>query len=264
MSDEIWLERAGTRLYTVVTGTGRPVVLIHGGLATHLLWLRLAGHLGDRYRLILPDLRGSGRSHHAGPLTWDDLADDIAAVIRNLGPDRAVVGGASFGAGVAVAVALRHPEVCEALLVLHPAYGGADLGLLPAQQQAMAAMDAAGSRAPTDGIAVLFPLFDALPAEIRDRARAVAATYDPASVAASTAFMTSGAQPFATGADLGAIDVPALLVPGVDPYHPPEVAAVYRRHLRHLTERAADTAGLAAAVDAFLTPASSGTTGPAR
>jgi pimeloyl-ACP methyl ester carboxylesterase len=252
MSDEHFLDRDGTRLYAVSTGTGRPVVLIHGGLATHLLWLRLAGHLADRYRLILPDLRGSGRSHHAGPLTWADLADDVAALIRHLGHDRAVVGGASFGAGVAVAVALRHPEVCEALLVLHPAYGGADLGLTPLQQQAMAAMDAAGSRAPAEGVAVLFPMFDALPAEMRDRARAVAATYDPASVAASTAFMASGAQPFASGADLAAIDVPALLVPGVDPYHPPEVAAVYRRHLRHVTERAADTAGLAGAIEAFL------------
>lgn len=257
MSDETWLERDSIRLFAVTIGAGRPVVLIHGGLATHLLWLRLAGHLADTYRLILPDLRGSGRSHDGRPLTWDVLADDIAAWIRHLGHDRAVIGGASFGAGAAVATALRHPEVCEALLVLHPAYGGADLGLLPAQQQAMDAMDAAGSRAPTDGVEVLFPLFAALPPEMRDRARAVAATYDPASVAASTAFMASGAQPFATGADLAAIDVPTLLVPGVDPYHPPEVAAVYRQHLRHLTEAAADLLGLAGAINAFLAASAS-------
>ena len=60
-------------------------------------------------------------------------------------------------------------------------------------------------------------------------------SFDAASVAATTAFMASGAQPFATGAELAAITAPALLVPGTDPTHPPEVADVFRRHLPHCT-----------------------------
>lgn len=145
-------------------------------------------------------------------------------------------------------MALRHPRLVSALLVLHPAYGGAELGLTPSQQQAMAAMDAAGRRVVAEGLEVLLPLLDALPPDVRDRAKRVAATYDPASVAATTAFMASGLQPFSCGSELHAITAPALLVPGVDPYHPAEVAAVYRAHLPHCEVREASTAELGSVV----------------
>lgn len=230
--DEIWFESAGTPLYTAYRGAGRPVILLHGGLATHAVWSLYAGPLAEHVRLITPDLRGSGRSVFAGTLTWDALADDVAALVRRLGLAKAVIGGASFGAGVAVAVALRHPEIVEALALLHPAYGGAEVGLSAAQRAAMDAMDAAGSRAPTEGIEVLFPL---LPPALAERGRALFATYDPASVAASTAFMASGAQPFERGEDLRAITAPTLVVPGVDPQHPREVADVLARHLPRCT-----------------------------
>jgi len=116
----------------------------------------------------------------------------------------------------------------------------------------MRAMDAAGSRAVTEGVQVPLPLFDALPPEVRERARAVVAGYDPASVAATTRFLASGAQPFATAADLAAISAPTLLVPGADPYHPAEVSDRYRRHLGRCTVRDVETAGYAAAIAEFL------------
>jgi hypothetical protein len=151
-----------------------------------------------------------------------------------------------------VRVALRHSELVSALLVLHPAYGGAELGLTAAQQQAMAAMDAAGSRVVAEGIGVLLPLFDALPAEVRERARALVATYDPASVATTTAFMASGAQPFSRGCDLAAIAAPTLVVPGIDPFHPREVADVFRRHTTRCVVVEADTSSFAGAIAEFL------------
>ncbi len=227
---EIWFESAGTPLYAVETGEGDPMILLHGGLATHAAARHHAGPLPGR--LITPDLRASGRSHFAGELTWDLLADDVAALARHLGITRAVIGGFSFGAGVAVRVALRHPQLVSTLALVHPAYGGAELGLSPAQRAAMDAMDAAGSRAPAEGIEVLFPL---LPPALAERGRALFATYDPASVAASTAFMASGAQPFERGEDLRAITAPTLVVPGVDPQHPREVADVFARHLPRCT-----------------------------
>ncbi|HSD90499.1 MAG TPA: alpha/beta hydrolase, partial [Kofleriaceae bacterium] len=190
---EIWFENTGTKLFAVEIGDGTPIILIHGGLANHLSCRGFAGPLDARFRVVTPDLRGAGRSHFAGPLSWELLADDIAALVRELGLLRAVIGGVSFGSGVAVKVALRHPGLVEKLLVLNPAFGGRDLGLLPMQKVAMDTMDAAGKRAPAEGIEVILPLFDALPADVRDRVRAVARTYDPASVATTTAFMASGA-----------------------------------------------------------------------
>jgi pimeloyl-ACP methyl ester carboxylesterase len=234
---EHWFEHDGVRLFAAVAGDGPPLVLLHGGLANHLACWQFATPLTERFRVITPDLRGAGRSRFAGPLSWDLIAGDIPALLQSLGIERAIVAGVSFGAGAATAVALRHPSVVSALLVLHPAYGGAELGLLPAQQQAMDAMHAAGRRVVAEGIDVLLPLFATLPPDMRERATHVVRGYDPASVATTTAFMASGAQPFARGEDLLAIQAPALLVPGVDPYHPREVADVFRAHLRRCEVR---------------------------
>ena len=249
---EHWFEHGGVRHYAIERGQGRPVILLHGGLANHLACWVFAAPLAERFRIITPDLRASGRSIHAGALTWDDLADDVAALVRHLGLASAVIGGVSFGAGAAVRVALRHPAIVDALLVLNPAYGGADLGLLPAQADAMRAMDAAGQRAVAEGIEVLFPLLVALPEEMRERARAVFATYDAASVAALTRFMASGAQPFERAAELTAIAAPTLLVPGTDPTHPPEVSDRFRDHLPRCTVCAAAPEDHAAAIGDFL------------
>lgn len=150
------------RLYTVEEGpaSGRPIGLLHGGLADHHSCWLYARPLADSFRVITPDLRGAGRSHFSGTLTWDAIADDLAELVRDLGLHDIVVGGASFGAGAATAFALRHPSLVSALAVLMPAYGGAELGLSPAQAAAMAAMDAVGHRAPSEGIEVMFPLLD--------------------------------------------------------------------------------------------------------
>jgi pimeloyl-ACP methyl ester carboxylesterase len=250
---EIWVPSDGIRLFAVERGAGPPVVLLHGGLANHLACWLFAEPLTARYRVITPDLRAAGRSVFAGALSWDALADDVAALVRHLGVEQVVVGGTSFGAAVAVRFALRHPELVAALLVLNPAYGGGELGLSPAQDAAMAAMDAAGRRAPAEGIEVLLPLFDALPPEIRERARRVVATFDPASVAATTAFMASGVQPFARASELAAIAAPTLVVPGMDPTHPPEVAHVFRMHVPRCEVRdVASPTMYAAAIADFL------------
>jgi pimeloyl-ACP methyl ester carboxylesterase len=208
--------------------------------------------LDARFRIITPDLRASGRSFYGGPLSWDQLADDVAGLIDELGLERAVIGGISFGAGCAVRVALRHPSLTAALVLLHPAFAGSEVGLTTAQQAAMHAMDAAGSRAVREGIQVLYPLFDALPAPMRDRALATVATYDPASVAAMTRFMASGAQPFASASELASITAPTLLVPGIDPTHPVEVADLYRHHLTGAAVHAVETADFASAIADFV------------
>jgi 3-oxoadipate enol-lactonase len=228
---EIWFDN----LYATVTGDGPAVILLHGGLATHAACRPYVDALASSFTVITPDLRGSGRSHDAGPLSWDRLAGDVAALARHLGLARFAVGGVSMGSGVAVRVALSHPALVRALVVIHPAFAGADVGLAPAQLAAMRAMDAAGSRAPREGIGVLLPLFDALPADVRDRARALIADYDPASVAATTRFMLDGGQPFERGADLAAIGAPTFVVPGTDPTHPFEFAEIYRRNIADCT-----------------------------
>ncbi|HVV87614.1 MAG TPA: alpha/beta hydrolase, partial [Kofleriaceae bacterium] len=250
--DSFTFERAGARLFAVAAGDGPPVILLHGGLSDHRgVWL-YARPIAERFRVIAPDLRGAGRSHDRGPLRWEQLADDVAALVAHLGLGRAVLGGASFGAGVAVAAAVRHPEIVTALVLLTPAFAGGEVGFTPAQRQAMEAMDAVGRRVVEEGVQLLHPLFAALPEPVQARARAMVDSFDPASVAATTRFLAEGGQPFATGHDLEAIDAPVLVVPGTDPTHPREVAEIYRRRLRRCTVRDVEQPGWGQAVVAFL------------
>ena len=224
MSD-FWFESGDVRLFCVESGEGPPLVLLHGGLAAHQAARQFAGGL-DAYRLITPDLRANGRSHYAGALSWDAFADDVAALLAHAKLERATIAGMSFGAGVALRTALRHPQLVERLVLLNPAFGG--IPLTPAQVRAMDAMHALGRRVPAEGIEVLLTLLDDLPAPIRTRARALYATFDPASVAAMTAFMASGAQPCRPD-ELASIRAPTVIVPGIDPEHPREVADALAR-----------------------------------
>jgi pimeloyl-ACP methyl ester carboxylesterase len=249
---EIRFENAGTKLFAVESGEGRPIVLLHGGLANHLACRVFGAPLDARYRLITPDLRGSGRSIFRDELSWDLLASDIVALLRALGLERAVIGGVSMGAAVATRAALRHPDVIDKLVILSPAYGGTELGLNAAQRRAMRAMDDAGCRAPEEGVEVLLPLFDALPESVRDRATRLISTYDAQSVATTTSFMASLVQPFECGEDLQQIAAPTLVVPGVDATHPREAAEVFRVNVKSCSFVEAEPPRYAEAIAAFV------------
>ncbi|WP_084773405.1 alpha/beta fold hydrolase [Nonomuraea candida] len=102
-------------LFWIDRGTGRPLVLLHGGFLDHGMWEDQIRHFSSRYRVIAPDARGHGRSANAtAPYR---LADDVAALLRHLDTGPAVLAGVSMGAGTAVDTALEHPELVSALVV---------------------------------------------------------------------------------------------------------------------------------------------------
>ncbi len=232
-----WFTSAATRLFFLDLGEGQgpPLVFLHGGLADHRAALFRVGAVASSRRLLLPDLRGSGRSLYSGALSWDQLADDVLALLGAQGVERAVIGGTSMGSAVALRFALRHPTHTAGLVLMSPLYPGADEPLPPAVSAAFATMAEAGELALAQGSDALRPLFEALPPPIRDVALSMMRSFDPASVAATTRFLSSAAQPLERARDLSAIEAPVLLVPGTDPQHPPETAALYARHLRQVT-----------------------------
>lgn len=227
-----WFQSQGARLFGVDISEGRPVVFVHGGLADHRAALFHVGSLVRSCRLVAPDLRGSGRSIYAGALNWDQHADDVCALLDHLDIARGVVGGTSMGSGVALRFALRHADRLAGLILMSPLYPGADCPLPEAARVAMQVMGEAGERALEQGVDALRPLFEALPAAVREVAVEMMLSFDAASVAATTRFLATGVQPIASAHDLASILVPALLVPGADPQHPAEVAELYARHLR--------------------------------
>lgn len=248
---DLRFERDGTRLFAVEYGEGRPIVMLHGGMASHVASLPLVAPLASRYRVLTPDVRGNGKSWYGGPLTFDQLADDVAALLDHIGVDRALVGGVSGGSGVALRFALRHPDRTAGLVLVKPVYAGEERGYTEPQKQTFAMMDAVASRALDEGVQVLRPLYANLPPEIREKALAMLEGFDAASVVTTSRFIASGAQPFKSAADLRSLSMPTLLVRGDDPLHPPEVSDLYAGNIPSCSIAPASTADVAAEIGAF-------------
>ncbi len=247
-----WFDSSGVRLFAVEDGAGPVVIMLHGAMANHQAALPLIAPLATRYRIVTPDLRGSGKSWCGNPLTFDRLADDVEVLLDHLGVERAVVGGVSGGSGVALRFALRRPRRTRALIVVRPVYAGEDRGYTDAQKTTFATMDSVASRALDEGVQVLRPLYLNLPAGMREKALAMLEDFDPASVVATSHFIASGAQPFTSAADLKILDVPTLVVRGADPMHPAEISDLYAASIPRCTALPASTVDVAPAIGAFV------------
>jgi 3-oxoadipate enol-lactonase len=95
---------------------GQPlVVLLHSLALDGSIWLTALGRLAGRAAVVTVDLRGHGQSPPAETLSIEQMADDVARVVGDLGYDRAVVIGMSLGGCVAQATAIRHPDLVPAL-----------------------------------------------------------------------------------------------------------------------------------------------------
>jgi len=249
---EFWFESTGVRLFAVEEGTGRVIVMLHGGMADHRAALPLIAPLGSRYRCIAPDLRGSGKSWSGGPLSFALLADDVEVLLDRIGAHRAVVGGVSLGSGVALRFALRRPARIDGLVLIKPVYAGDEHGYTPQQQATFAMMDAVAMRALDEGVQVLRPLYENLPPQLRDKALAMIEGFDAASVVATSRFVASGMQPFASAvAGLRSLQCPTLLVRGNDALHPAEVSDLYGANIPDCTVLPATTTDVAAAIGEF-------------
>ena len=102
----------GINLYYETHGSGRPLVLLHGGLGSGEMFGPLLPALAAGHQVIVPDLQGHGRTADIDrPLDVRLMAGDIAALITHLGLDKPDVMGYSLGGGVAFFTAVQHPEM---------------------------------------------------------------------------------------------------------------------------------------------------------
>ena len=109
----------GLHMYYEVHGTGKPLVLLHGGVGAIEMFGEVLGMLAEGRQVVAADLQAHGRTADVErPLSLESMADDVAALIEHLGFERADVMGYSLGGGVALQSAIRHPEVVRKLVLV--------------------------------------------------------------------------------------------------------------------------------------------------
>ncbi|HEX2618759.1 MAG TPA: alpha/beta hydrolase, partial [Phototrophicaceae bacterium] len=113
----------GLQMYYEIHGEadpeGVPLVLLHGGLGGIVEFSQLLPLLVENHQVIAVELQGHGHTADIDrPLSYELMADDVAALIQSLGYEKADVAGYSLGGGVALRTAIQHPEVVHKLVLI--------------------------------------------------------------------------------------------------------------------------------------------------
>lgn len=204
-------------LFAAVEGKGPPLLFLHGQLGVNTVVRPLVSPLADGWQIVMPDVRGRGRSRCPEPEehSWERYADDVVTVLNELDLGRAVIGGVSLGAGVALKTALRHPERVRALVLHSSVYAGEETGWLEEQKAVQSQV---------------LEMAEAVMNDAREASGIVAspkwARSDPKSLAAAMIGL-GYSQPFERKEDLSSVGVPVMIVPGTDNLHPRQVSEMY-------------------------------------
>jgi pimeloyl-ACP methyl ester carboxylesterase len=114
----------GLQMYYEIHGAGEPLLLLHGAFGAIDLWGPILTTLAEHHQVIAVEFQGHG--HTADfvdrPLDYEQLADDVAAVMEHLGIAQADVVGYSMGGTTGLQVAIRHPDRVRKLVAVSPNY----------------------------------------------------------------------------------------------------------------------------------------------
>jgi pimeloyl-ACP methyl ester carboxylesterase len=135
-----YVEVNGLKMYYEIHGTGQPLVLLHGAFsAIGTSFGKLLPELAKTRQVIAFELQGHGHTADIDrPLNYEQMADDTAAALRQIGINQADFFGYSMGSAVALQVAIRHPEMVRKLVLASVSYK-LD-GLHPGMMEGMAQM----------------------------------------------------------------------------------------------------------------------------
>lgn len=205
----------GVRLHVEERGGGEPILGIHGTGSSAMAWREAAETLSALGRVIVYDRRGCSRSDRPEPYRTNvsEHAEDAAALIRALDAAPAIVIGRSYGGETAVELALAHPELVRALVLLEAASLSLDPEAKAWEEELVRKVEEAAERDPSS-VAETFlrvVLGDEGWASLPRRARQTFRDNGPAILAE-----LRGGSFSASEEDLGRISVPTLLVAGED------------------------------------------------
>jgi pimeloyl-ACP methyl ester carboxylesterase len=234
---EYVIKRGGVELSVSDDGEGPAVVLLHGLTATHRYVvmgstaLQRSGH-----RVLGYDARGHGHSSPApNPQAYgyEDLGNDLEAVLDGAGLDRAVLAGASMGAHTLLWFALHRPERVAGIVVITPAYGGPEQSDDPARLRHWDALSDGLRDGGVDGFLAAQDM-DAIPERWREIAVKVMtqrlSQHDHPAAVADALRAVPRSHPFGEIEELGVLAMPAAVVASddeADPDHPRVVGEAY-------------------------------------
>jgi pimeloyl-ACP methyl ester carboxylesterase len=109
----------GLKMYYEIHGTGQPLVLLHGSF----LWATNYPTLSQGRQAIAIDMQGHGRTADINrPFSFEQMADDTAALLKHLKIEQADVFGYGMGGTIGLALAIRHPGLVRRLAICSSAY----------------------------------------------------------------------------------------------------------------------------------------------
>ena len=129
-----YLRVKGARIAFSQTGTGFPLLLLHGFPRTHRVWDAVSALLGERFSIIAPDRRGYGDSDRTpNPSDYDNasMTSDSIEVLRQLDVKRVLVGGHDKGVAVARRLAADYPDVVVGAVMMDGAPESGEGGRRP-------------------------------------------------------------------------------------------------------------------------------------
>src|SRR5438105_13579392 len=113
----------GMQMYYEVSGRGDPLIVLHGGYMNIPMMGVIVPKLAASHKVYALEFQGHGRTTDINrPITYQNLADDVAAFMDAVGLKKADVFGYSMGAGAGLQLAIRHPEKVNKLVVASVAY----------------------------------------------------------------------------------------------------------------------------------------------
>ena len=190
------VEVNGMQMYYEVLGEGDPLIVLHGAYMNIPSMGAIVPKLAETHRVYALEFQGHGRTTDIDrPITYPNLADDVAAFMDAVGIEKADVFGYSMGANVGLQLAIRHPEKVDQLIAASVAYDNE--GWQPAFWEFVPQMNV--------------EMFTSMP--FAEEYKTLAANPDgfPALVEKLIALEH---EPLAWGEDVAALETPVLIVTG--------------------------------------------------
>ena len=186
----------GMAMYYEVSGAGEPLIVLHGAYMNIPAMGAIIPRLAGTHRVYAPELQGHGRTTDIDrPITYPNMADDVAAFMDSVGLQKADVFGYSMGAAAGLQLAIRHPDKVNRLVAASGAYDAS--GWQPAFQAFIPQMTV--------------ELFAGMPFAAEYRKLAANPDGFPALAAKLIALEK---EPMAWGQDVRAMKTPVLIITG--------------------------------------------------